>query len=241
MDELFDYEYTKKMESELDLIAGGNKIWQTLCQTCYDELTSITKNSMNASTFSIRINDTHSLIIGKYGPVVKVVGKNGKFNGFMKVRDDLDLEKLKNMDTVTLSDVVENKTVVAQNEPMGKYKNQDLYIKKGKYGVYAQWGNEKKNLGDEFGNDISNIKYIDVLIFLEKDKILDPNKPVNFVRELTDNISIRNGKYGDYIYYKKARNKNPTFLSLKGFEGDHRTCDKQLLINWLKINCGIKI
>jgi DNA topoisomerase-1 len=241
MDELFDYEYTKKMENELDLIAGGNKVWQTLCQTCYDELTSITKNSMNVSTFSMRINDTHSLIIGKYGPVVKIVGKNGKINGFIKVKDNLDLEKLKNMDTITLDDVVENKTATGQNEPIGKYKNQDLYIKKGKYGVYAQWGNEKKSLGDEFGNDVSNIKYIDVLLFLEKDDMLDPNKPVNFVRELTNNISIRNGKFGDYIYYKKAKNKNPTFLSLKGFEENHRTCDKQILLNWLKINCGIKI
>ena len=33
MEELFNYEYTKNMEFELYLIASGNKIWHTSCQS----------------------------------------------------------------------------------------------------------------------------------------------------------------------------------------------------------------
>ena len=79
-----------------------------------------------------------------------------------------------------------------------------------------------------------------MLRYLEKDDILDRNKPPGFVKELTENISIRNGKWGDYIYYKKPRVKNPVFIPLKDFNENHRTCDKQILLNWLKINHGVK-
>ena len=238
MEELFNYEYTQNMECELDLIASENKIWQTLCQTCYDKLTTIVNES---KTFSIKIDDNHSLIMGKYGPVIKITNKYGKFSNFLKVRDNLDLDELRSKKLVTLEDVIENNTstTIGTNLPIGKYKGEDLYVKKGKYGIYAQWGDERKSLKEEFSN-INNIKYLDVLKYLEKDNILDRNKPAGFVRELTENISIRNGKWGDYIYYKKPRVKSPVFIPLKDFNENHRTCDKQILLNWLKIHHGVK-
>jgi DNA topoisomerase-1 len=242
MEELFNYEYTKNMELELDLVASENKIWQTLCQTCYDNLCQITRNVSNVQSFSMRIDDNNSLIMGKYGPIIKVTNKYGKFSNFLKVRDDLDLDELRNREKITLEDVIENNRasqIGTNSEPIGKYKGQDLYVKKGKYGIYAQWGDERKSLKEEFSN-INNIKYLDVLKYLEKDNLLDKNKPLGFVRELTENISIRNGKWGDYIYYKKPRVKNPVFIPLKDFNENHRTCDKQILLNWLKIHHGVK-
>ena len=244
MEELFNYEYTQNMECELDLIASENKIWQTLCQTCYDKLTTIVNES---KTFSIKIDDNHSLIMGKYGPVIKVTNKYGKFSNFLKVRNNLDLDELRTKELVRLEDIIENNTITTNtntntNDSIGKYKGKDLYVKKGKYGIYAQWGDERKSLKEEFGSptNLNNIKYLDVLRYLEKDDILDRNKPPGFVKELTENISIRNGKWGDYIYYKKPRVKNPVFIPLKDFNENHRTCDKQILLNWLKINHGVK-
>jgi len=242
MGELFNYEYTKNMEYELDLIASGNKIWQILCQSCYDNLVEITQNISNIQSFSIKIDDNNSLIMGKYGPVIKVTNKYGKFSNFLKVRDDLDLDELRSKNVIRIEDVIENNTASQSginSAPIGKYKGLDLYVKKGKYGIYAQWGDERKSLKEEFSN-VNNIKYLDVLKYLEKDNLLDKNKPLGFVRELTENISIRNGKWGDYIYYKKPRVKNPVFIPLKDFNENHRTCDKQILLNWLKIHHGVK-
>ena len=76
---------------------------------------------------------------------------------------------------------------------------------------------------------------------MEKDNTLDRTKPAGFVRELAENISIRNGKWGDYIYYKKPRVKTPVFIQLKNFDENYKTCDKQIILNWLKINHGVKI
>ena len=112
-------------------------------------------------------------------------------------------------------------------------------IKKGKYGIYAQWGKETKSLKEEFSNiSIEQIEYIDVIRFLDKD-VLDSSKPIGLVRELKPYLSIRTGKFGDYIYYKqpyarKPEFKKPQFLKLNGFNDDYRKCDKELLINWIK-------
>jgi hypothetical protein len=57
---------------------------------------------------------------------------------------------------------------------------------------------------------------------------------VGCVRELSKTLSIRTGKYGDYIFYKKPRMKTPKFFKLVGFENDYKKCNKQLLIDWIK-------
>ena len=54
------------------------------------------------------------------------------------------------------------------------------------------------------------------------------------VRKITDDISIRNGKYGDYIFYKRPEMKNPTFLKLKGFTEDYKTCSLFNIIEWIQ-------
>ena len=231
----FNYEYTKEMEDDLDKIANGIIDWHTLCTTCNNNLNDITNNSKDFHKFSIHIDDKHTLIIGKYGPVVKYDDKTNV--SFIPVRKNLDLEQLKH-ETITLSDVIE--TNVIDKESIGKYKGKDLYIKKGKYGLYAQWGNETKSIKEEFGScEITEIQYIDVIRYLDKD-MLDPSKPTGFVRDINKNISIRTGKYGDYIFYKRPRIKKPEFYKLNGFNGDYKKCDKDLLLNWIKLTYKIE-
>jgi DNA topoisomerase-1 len=137
------------------------------------------------------------------------------------------------MSNVTLEDVIDSNN--CDKNAIGKYKGQDLFIKKGKYGVYAKWGNETKSLNEDFSLiPIEKIEYLNVLKFLEKDNLLDPSKPVGFLREINEHISIRTGKFGDYIFYKKPRMKKPDFLKLNGFNGDYKKCEKDLIINWIK-------
>jgi DNA topoisomerase-1 len=227
----FNYEYTKQMEDMLDNIAIGEIVWHKLCFDCNQELTKLIKKENVDIKYNIKIDDIHSLIIGKYGPVVKCT-KN-KVVTFLPVKKDLDIKTLETNTNIKLEDILE--TNGKTNGAIGKYKGEDLFIKNGKYGLYAQWGKEMKSLKDEFGHmKIDDIKYIDVLKYLEKDGILDPSKPMNVIRILNDQISIRTGKYGDYIFYKKPRVKNPVFLKLNGFKLDYKKCDKDLILNWIK-------
>ena len=233
-DVFFNYDYTKEMEDSLDNIANGNLICSELCDTCYKGLISVTDNLQDLKKFNLIIDNGYSLIIGKHGPVVKYVDpKDPKKVSFLPVKKNLDIESLKKIQNITLDDVIDN--TITNNASIGKYKGQDLFIKKGKYGFYAQWGKETKSLKDEFGTTtIDKDKYLDIIRFLDKDTILDPSKPIGFVRELNTHLSVRTGKYGDYIFYKKLRMKNPVFYKLNGFDSDYKKCDKMLILNWIK-------
>jgi DNA topoisomerase-1 len=236
-DMFFNYDYTKKMEDDLDKIANGHFIWYNLCDTCNDELIKVTNTLQDLKKFSIKIDENHTLIIGKHGPVVKFTDpKEPKKVTFLQVKKTIDIKSLQDNQEktpITLDDIID--TIITNKEAIGKYKGQDLFIKKGKYGTYAQWGNETKSLKEEFGTlNIDEIQYIDVIRYLDKDIVLDPTKPVGLVRELNSNLSIRTGKYGDYIFYKKTRMKKPEFYKLNGFNSDYKKCDKILVINWIK-------
>ena len=237
----FNYEYTKEMEDNLDKIANdieNSIVWHKLCDDCYQSLISVTNKLHDLKKFSLNIDNNHTLIIGKHGPVVKCIdSKDTTKVTFLPVKKNLDFENLKSND-IKLDDIIDN-TIISKNA-IGKYKGQDLFIKKGKYGIYAQWGKETKSLKENFeGLEINNIQYIDVIKYLDKD-LLDPTKPVGLVRELNNNLSIRTGKYGDYIFYKKTRAKKPEFYKLNGFNTDHKKCEKILLLNWIKQTYNIE-
>ncbi len=230
----FNYEYTKEMEDNLDKISNGHSVWYKLCESCYNELTNATDKLQDLQKFNLVIDDNHTLIIGKYGPVVKCINKHNPKNvSFIPVKKNFDIEKLRNNKQVTLDDIIDN--TVVDKEAIGKYKGQDLFIKNGKFGIYAKWGKETKSLKEKFGSlRIEDIQYIDVIRYLDNDTVLDPTKPIGFVRELNAHLSIRTGKYGDYIFYKKPRIKTPKFLKLNGFNSDYKKCDKILILNWIK-------
>jgi DNA topoisomerase-1 len=234
-DMFFNYEYTKTMEDTLDNIAEGNTLWHDLCSKCYDSLTEVTNKLIELKKFCLIIDDIHSLIIGKHGLVVKRVDpENSKNVSFIPVKKNLELETIKKLDKILLEDIIDSNNNSSENndkQTIGKYKGQDLFIKKGKYGYYAQWGKDTKTLTG-FDGDKSN--YIDIIRFLDADNILDPKKPVGLVRELNVHLSIRSGKYGDYIFYKKPRAKKAQFFKLNGFNSDYKKCDKELLLNWIK-------
>jgi DNA topoisomerase-1 len=233
----FDYAYTKDMEDNLDKIANGLKPWTDICKICNNDLIRIIDEVKDLKKFEIQLDDEHSIIIGKYGPVVRFIDSKEKKNAkFMTIKKGLDITQLQNFEdkygrSITLDDVLDK--TKSDQESIGKYKAQDLFIKTGKYGIYAQWGSNMKSL-KEMDKPIDKIEYLEVLTFLEKDNLLDPTKPVGFIREVSSNLSIRTGKFGDYILYKKPRAKKPEFLKLNGFNGDYKTCDKGLLLIWIK-------
>jgi len=234
-DSFFNYDYTKTMETELDVISKGKKEWSTLCSQCYTDLSKVT-NGLPACKYNIKIDERHSVIIGQFGPVVKCIDSKENVS-FLPLKPGLDITLIKKMENIKLEDIIEEKEIAVT--AIGKYNGKDLYVKKGKYGIYAQWDKETKSLKEEFGHlQVSEIKYIDVIRFLDKETTLDPTKPVGLVRELTKELSIRTGKYGNYIYYKKANarkleDKKPKFFKLDGFKDDYKTCDKDLLVNWI--------
>lgn len=54
------------------------------------------------------------------------------------------------------------------------------------------------------------------------------------LRTINKYASVRDGKYGAYIFYKPPKYKKPKFVSLKGFPHNALKCDDNALIEWIE-------
>jgi DNA topoisomerase-1 len=252
-DSLFDYTYTKNMEDTLDLIAKGEKIWNELCQECLTQIEDLSANVLPKAKTSdeelvgeIRIDNEHTYMIAKYGPVIKCTIKDTASRkdiiSFKKLKPDIkiDINKLKNGEYQLSELVCENKLT---GKMLGVYKDHEVILKNGKFGLYVEWGDLKKSIKMESMNlckTEDEITLDDILSLLENNT---DNKggliQSSIVRVINDSLSIRSGKFGDYIFYKKSTMKQPKFLKLAGFEGNYKDGDLTVLKKWMKENYGV--
>ena len=225
---LFDYNYTKQMEDDLDKISQGNKIWYELCKDCNDQISILINNLKDEpkSKLEIKIDENNSYVIGKYGPVIKnttiVEGKNNII--FNKVIKDINIHKLENGE-YKLEDITDTNHVRSEYN-LGKYQGHDVILKKGKFGLYISWDKNSKTLKELGNQPIESITFKDIEKYLEEGS--------NIIREISDNITIRKSTKGEYIFYKSAKMKKPVFYNFKGFEEDYKRCDINILRTWIK-------
>ena len=229
-EKLFDYNYTKQMEDDLDVISKGKKVWYELCKDCNEEINKYIENlkETQEKKVEIKIDDSHYYIIGKHGPVIKCIENidSKEVLSFKPVKKDIDIHKLENGE-YKLEEIMETKEEKKIKEiVLGQYREQNVVLKKGKFGLYITWGDNSKNL-KEFGNrPIENIR------FEEIEKYLDEGS--NIIREISDNITIRKGSKGDYIFFKTSKMKKPQFFSLQSFKENYHTCELECLKLWIK-------
>ena len=317
---LFEYEFTKNMESQLDEIATDGMVWHELCYKCWFDVTTQLQELKERGVVKeeVKIDDNHSYIIGKNGPVIRcrvsdmtdvsetihssdadddadagsvsetihssdaaVKEKKPKFI-FKPVRQDLDYAKILRGE-YSLAYMIggenlagEATTVAAEvgggvsttegpsGRVLGKHQGQDIVIKSGKYGAYVAWGSQNISLRPLLGISSSNAgKYTrketkqtksefdltlqEVVAFINSSKQeigtdgvgsegAAATAATGIVRMIDEHTSIRNGRFGPYIFYKTMKMSKPDFIPLKGFAqlyGNYATCDISLLQAWV--------
>lgn len=209
-DKLFVYTYTENMERELDSIGRGEKDWQSLCRECDDTMSSLLDSTTIVKT-EIKIDDTHSYMIGRYGPVIKC-NENEKIT-FKKIRKDFDIEKLRE-GGYTIGDlVIEQDQFTGRS--LGSFKNKEVIMKKGKFGLYMCHDGKNYSLKTirKKGSSITLEDVIDILLGKKS-----TNPKVN--RILNEDMSVRKGKFGLYVYYKTKTMKKPKFFGIKQLFGN---------------------
>lgn len=227
--ELFEYDYTASMEKTLDLVACGKSKWFHTCRDCLSCIHSLIDKAGVIEKTGIQIDKNHTYIIGKFGPVIKAE-ENGKTT-FKPVKSDICLTKLRNNE-YCLDDIIKTKS---NSVLLGQHKNENVYVKTGKYGLYVECGSIKSSL--QIKKSIDTIQLCDVIGVLSKSSS-------NIIRKLNEDLSIRSGKYGDYIFYKKPQWKKPRFLKLNDFIKEHgansyKTCKLDIILDWLKENYSL--
>ena len=127
------------------------------------------------------------------------------------------MEKLKGLE-YKLDDIVESQ--VSSNKCIGKYKKKDVVLKKGKYGNYVEWGDSEKKSLTGLQKELDEITLDDIIPLIENKTSLNQS----VIRTINSDISIRSGKYGNYIFYKTHNMNKPKFIKLAGFKGNYNTC-----------------
>ncbi len=317
---LFDYEFTKHMETQLDEIATDGMVWHELCYKCWFDVTTQLQELKERGIVKeeIRIDDQHSYIMGKFGPVIKCSvspgihkslerGGGARDDGarddaesecsdvdsvdaaalddtkqtviFKPVRKDLDYAKilrgeysleymLGNENAAGESTVAAAATgsVVAGSvnggRLVGQYQGNNIVIKTGKYGPYVNWGAQNLSLRSLLGVSSTksgkfakreptqkksefDLTLKDIIEFIQGQQTTNTNveDPAGaggasalIARVIDDHSSIRNGRFGPYIFYKTPKMSKPDFIPLKGFaqkNGDYTKCDIALLKEWI--------
>ena len=240
---LFDYTYTKTMEDELDNIAQGKKKYYELCDECNSFITSLIntqnliiksdsdlKNGENGEKLEklqIKIDAKHTYLIGKDGPIIKFTKEDGSL-GFYGVQKDINIEKLKE-GGYKLEELIETKEETTKL--LGVYNEENVYLKNGKYGYYLECGQLRKSLKTiKINVPYKEIKIDDALTIL-KDCDSENN---GLVRKISNDLAIRKGKFGDYLFYKTPTMKKPQFFKLNEFNDDYKNCSLEFLKSWIK-------
>ena len=117
-------------------------------------------------------------------------------------------------------------------------------IKNGRFGKYIVWGKdgihrksiEKTHLQNK---NIASISLDELVRFIENNSTPENSSDTvesleGTIRVINDDVSIRSGKYGNYIFYKTPKMKKPKFISLKNFNKNIYTCSEIELIALIK-------
>jgi DNA topoisomerase-1 len=100
----------------------------------------------------------------------------------------------------------------------GEFESNDILLYKNDYGYYVIWGKKKLPL-----RYLASKKVEDITL----DYILKKLKDNTLIRCITEEIHVRNGKYGVYLQ-TPTRN-----INLKLFKDDYLTCDESKIIEFI--------
>jgi DNA topoisomerase-1 len=221
--DLFDYDYTKRMEQQLDQVSSGQKKWGDVCAecvSCVDRLFALLPAKISDTIPSNQINQTNQT---NQTNQAKTTEKNlckllGKYNGA-----DLFLRTGRYGPYLTWGDQKQSLHHLKDSANRAINENVDAIGLSYDEAVRCIVNANDKGKGNDNGTVNGN----------NNDTSAAESKTgSSILREINAYTSVRSGQYGPYIYYKNAKMKTPAFISLRGFKEDWKTCDLQLLDIW---------
>jgi hypothetical protein len=214
------------MEDNLDAIAcldsNAVKMKNDTMKEYYQQIEELLGSLKNQGLEKVeyKIDEQHVYLLGKNGPVIKCSA--GDKVSFKPVKADIDLIKLQKGE-YNIDELIDKEKTAEQS--LGNHEGHDVVLKKGKFGIYAKWGDTNVSLKSLGNRPIENIRLEDVVSIMKATS--------EGTRKITNDISIRTSKKGPYIFFKTSSMKKPQFFSLKDCPHDFMNCDLEELKDWI--------
>ena len=173
------------MEEKLDLISNKQiDNWENICKDCYNEIKNLSKNVKNVQKKTYEIEPGYEFLFEKYGPVIKHTLDDGTIE-YIPGNNDIKVD----IDKLEKKEYALNELMTTKPECLGKYQDKDVFIKKGPYGDYIEWGDKKESIKSLKVplNDLT----IEVVIEFLKSK--ENNKGKDILREINEHHVYKKG------------------------------------------------
>ena len=172
-------------------------------------VTNLSKNSsniMDANKRDIGLDGGGNKIVAtvrKFGPVVLLLDKeSGKTINIAPIKAPLSLESITKDDAIGL---------FAFPKLLGRYNRYEVKLNRGKYGLYAKYGDDNISLNSLVNKDANNITLEDVIkLIQERD-----SKYLWSGKEGKIHYLVMDGKYGRYINVTDKSKKTAKPLNIK--------------------------
>ena len=186
--DIMQIDFTSQFETYLDKIADNKAKWYNVLDIFYKKFSTIvetlnvTNNTTNDVLLGIDPKTNKELFIGKgkYGPYIKYINDDEKFN----------FVSIKNTD-ISLEDAI---SAISFPKMIGKIGKKHVELTNGKYGIYIKYDKQNFSIPETYENP--------ELLTIENAKIIIENKINNSLKTFTikdKTVYINNGKYGYYL------------------------------------------
>ena len=202
-DDVINYDFTAFMETKLDDIAkkktNRDDVLCEFYKTFYPKIKEFDRSSSNKKHIGDHLDKPIYLSISKYGPMLQwgeyVKGSPKPF------ATSITTEQFEGLKLDSCIKIIQSRSEFPKK--IGKYKNMDVTLCKGPYGLYIKWDNSNYAGGENNNLNIEDaIKIITTKVSKEYPKVLGKYK--------RKDIKLCNGPYGLYIKYDNKNYKIPS-------------------------------
>ena len=220
-----DYEFTAKLEDDLDAISRGEKEWIPLMKNFWESFNNQIQDKEEKVTreeaIQARVLGIHpksglevSVRIGRYGPYAQIGTKDDeekpKFAGLRREIKDPEtgevIQPAQKLDQITLEEALE---LFKLPRLLGETsEGEEVAASVGRFGPYIRYGGKFVSLKRE--DDPYTVTLERALELVAEKKKADAEKQIKLFEE--EGISILNGRYGPYVTNGKKNAKVPKDL-----------------------------
>ncbi len=203
-----DYDFTARLEDDLDLVSLGEKDWVPLLDNfwrpfhklCQEKESSVTREQVAQARelgADPKSGKPVTVRMGRYGPFVQIGTKDDeekpKFAGLRPG------QKMNDIDLATAMELFKLPRKLGET-PDGLAVSASV----GRFGPYVRYGDKYVSIKDD---DPYTIELSRALELIEEKKVLDANRIIQDFEE--QGIQVLNGRYGPYITDKSKNARVP--------------------------------